>query len=252
MQQLADDLADEVTGYQIEILGINWNVGDPTSNEAMTEGRDLPWLQDVPEENVRLSWAPTYRDVVILDARNEQVGVFNLTSNSLGDAINYETLKELLLTAARFEDDDGDGLGDDWEDLVLGEDSEETGSGDLDSDRSDNFSEFAFGSDGGDPASLPATMPTMLEASGGDLYLSVTFRRRLGTAGGLNYFVEHFDGSTWNRHVAKTLERERVNPYDGTGTVEVTCRLPDPVQVERGSVGLLRVIAEREVVSQGE
>ena len=46
-------------------------------------------------------WEVTYRDIWVLDADNELVGIFNLTGNSLGEAGNYETLRGLFEQAAR-------------------------------------------------------------------------------------------------------------------------------------------------------
>ena len=79
-----------------------------------TDEHDLPLLQDTEAVDVWHDWAITYRDVVILDGENVQVGVFNLTGNSLGeteltqdtdgdgmpDATNYEALRALLIAAA--------------------------------------------------------------------------------------------------------------------------------------------------------
>ena len=45
-------------------------------------------------------WAVTYRDVIILDARNEVFAVFNLTTNSLADADNRAAFKSLLIAAS--------------------------------------------------------------------------------------------------------------------------------------------------------
>lgn len=46
------------------------------------------------------SWGATWRDVQILDANNDRVGIYNLTENSLADEENYATLKQMLLDAA--------------------------------------------------------------------------------------------------------------------------------------------------------
>ena len=49
------------------------------------------------------SWLVTWRDVIILDGDNVQVGVYNLTTNPLGAPpnANYDALKQLLITAAQ-------------------------------------------------------------------------------------------------------------------------------------------------------
>ena len=103
----------------IELLAVNeYGYGPPDAQSAVelaTHDINLPLLQDTEEQDVWVTgWAITYRDVVVLDANNVFVGVFNLTSNNLGsedltqdldgdgtmDATNYETLKALLLSAA--------------------------------------------------------------------------------------------------------------------------------------------------------
>lgn len=87
------------TSSEIQILGVN-GVGLESGNSAMTNGRTLPWLQDVAEQQVWISWAVAYRDVVILDEKNEVYAVYNLTTYDLANANNYATLKNLLIQAA--------------------------------------------------------------------------------------------------------------------------------------------------------
>lgn len=74
--------------------------GHESANAEMCDGRDLPWLQDDATSLVWTSWAPTYRDLVILDRDNVQVEVFNLTDHNLGDATEYAALKALLIDVA--------------------------------------------------------------------------------------------------------------------------------------------------------
>ena len=68
--------------------------------DRMAEGGDLPLLQDTAEQNAWSRWDVTYRDVVIVDRNNRQVGVFNLTTNNLSDPTNYTALKTLLIETA--------------------------------------------------------------------------------------------------------------------------------------------------------
>ena len=88
----------------IEILGVNdWALG--IGNEAVSEGRDIPWLQDVDGDDNGVSdiweqWDVTFRDVVILDANNEKVEVYNVTVHNLSDTQNYDTLRQMFITAA--------------------------------------------------------------------------------------------------------------------------------------------------------
>ena len=81
-------------------MGVN-QVGYEADNEQMCDGPDLPWLQEDAEHLVWGLWEVTYRDIWVLDADNELVGIFNLTGNSLGEAGNYETLRGLFEQASR-------------------------------------------------------------------------------------------------------------------------------------------------------
>lgn len=89
----------------IQIIGINEH-GQQIGNASITQGRDIPWLQDVDANGDRLSdvwrnsWDIVYRDVVILDDENVVVGVMNLTSNDLADPVNYGALRDMLIDTA--------------------------------------------------------------------------------------------------------------------------------------------------------
>jgi hypothetical protein len=80
----------------IAILGVN-QLGHERANATACEGKDLPWLQETPEELVWSRWEVAYRDVVILDRDNVRTAVYNLTEHDLADPANYEALKALLL-----------------------------------------------------------------------------------------------------------------------------------------------------------
>ncbi len=113
------DLAENFPELDIQILGINeW--ADAFANDNATEGREIPWLQDVDADqngtsDVRQSWSLVYRDVAILDANNILVDKYNLTEHDLGDprnepaSANYLTLRQKLIDAA-----EGDTLPDSW------------------------------------------------------------------------------------------------------------------------------------------
>ncbi|MCP4870515.1 MAG: hypothetical protein GY898_17565 [Proteobacteria bacterium] len=98
LQDLQNDF-DTNYPYDIQILGIN-QAGFEAGNADICDGRDLPWLQDTAAEDVWGVYAPVYRDVWVLDADNVLVGVFNLTGTSLAIPANYNTLRDLFLTAA--------------------------------------------------------------------------------------------------------------------------------------------------------
>ena len=83
----------------MQILGVN-EAGFENGNNNITDGRDLPWLQDVPSANVWDSWRVGYRDVIIVDADNNVTSVYNLSDNDLANGDNYAAIKSLLIDAA--------------------------------------------------------------------------------------------------------------------------------------------------------
>ena len=83
----------------MQILGVN-EAGFENGNNNITDGRDLPWLQDVPSANVWDSWRVGYRDVIIVDADNNVTSVYNLSDNDLANGDNYAAIKALLIDAA--------------------------------------------------------------------------------------------------------------------------------------------------------
>lgn len=84
---------------EVRILGINES-GHQGSNAAACQGKDLPWLQDVPAQAVWDKWDINFRDVIILDEDNEVVGTYNLTDNNLSDPAKYAALKNMLIKFA--------------------------------------------------------------------------------------------------------------------------------------------------------
>jgi hypothetical protein len=93
------ELDQENMGRPIRILGINEETR-ASANADMTDGRDLPWLQDTFEADVWHLWVHEHRDVVILDVRNQRVAAFNLSNYPLEIAENYASLKQMFLNAA--------------------------------------------------------------------------------------------------------------------------------------------------------
>ena len=79
----------------VVIVGIN-EAGFETANDLMTNGRDLPWLQDTAEDDVWNTWVHEYRDVRMLDRQGVEVSVYNLTDNDLADPANFGALKSTL------------------------------------------------------------------------------------------------------------------------------------------------------------
>lgn len=95
LQTIHDDLAAESLPLEIHVLGVN-GAGYEGGNAQMTSGRTLPWCQDVPEVNAWGLWQAGYRDVVVLDAENRVVDVYNLTEHDLSDPANRDALKTIL------------------------------------------------------------------------------------------------------------------------------------------------------------
>jgi len=110
---------------------------------------------------------------------------------------------------------------------------------DPDGDGFDNLTEFAFGTDPTDPRSWP--LKPGLISDGPQRYLSVSFRRRAGAM--LDYLVEaSSDLQRWSSVAADVVVVVPPrNLFDGTGTMQTTCRLALPLADQRQ--GFLRVRA---------
>ncbi|MCO4770492.1 MAG: hypothetical protein KDA24_10725 [Deltaproteobacteria bacterium] len=96
---MQDDLDLNYPTLDISIIGVN-DTAFASGNDSITDGRDLPWLQNTAEADVWNDWGVTYRDVWVLDGDNVPVGIFNVTASSLADTANYDTLKQMFLDAA--------------------------------------------------------------------------------------------------------------------------------------------------------
>ncbi|MBJ96098.1 MAG: hypothetical protein CMP23_16660 [Rickettsiales bacterium] len=112
---MQNELRSSQPPIDIEIIGIN--EADPApgcqattmysaANATITAMGDIPWLQDFDvDQNCQSdlwteSWGVAYRDVIILDGGNAEVGLMNLTSSDLRTQTNYDALKQLFLNAA--------------------------------------------------------------------------------------------------------------------------------------------------------
>ena len=99
------ELEAESPELNIQIIGIN-EIGHEAANDLITDGRDLPWLQDVDlnsdgqSDIWDTSWGVEFRDVIVVDASNKRLGAFNLTSNSLEAPENYDLLKQTVMHVA--------------------------------------------------------------------------------------------------------------------------------------------------------
>ena len=72
-------------------------MGHESGNDSITDGRDIPWLQDTPDQDVWGTWGIAYRDVILVDPSLAAVDVVNLTETDLMDSANYQDLKQRLI-----------------------------------------------------------------------------------------------------------------------------------------------------------
>ena len=110
LDQLQTELRTSYPELDIEILGVNdRGSGSIVGNGPMTEGRDIPWLQDVEDasngSSVWDAWDVTERDVFILDTNNVLAGQYNLTQNDLAETVHYEELRDLFVEIASSQTD---------------------------------------------------------------------------------------------------------------------------------------------------
>jgi hypothetical protein len=92
---MQNELAD--LGYNTFIIGIN-EVGFENANVQITEGRDIPWLQDQEEILLWNNWNVKYRDVYIYDETLLLREVVNLSQFDLTDPENYASFINTLTT----------------------------------------------------------------------------------------------------------------------------------------------------------
>lgn len=100
------ELDAEHPGLGIALFAVNER-GYETSVPRLADEGDLAIVQEDEAHPVWSDWNASWRDVVVLDPRNEALGVFNLTSFSLDRPENYDELKAILVAAARGEDVSG-------------------------------------------------------------------------------------------------------------------------------------------------
>jgi hypothetical protein len=93
---------------RIRLLGIN-EPSQEQGNASTTNGRDIPWLQDLDTDNngrpdaAMDLWSMSFRDVIILDGANRKAGTYNLNQHDLANSSKYNTLKQMLIDTAMVE-----------------------------------------------------------------------------------------------------------------------------------------------------
>jgi len=93
------EILDANPSSKIRIVGVNL-AGQEAGNGLASAGRILPLLQDDPSTDAWTAWHAAWRDVIILDADNDAVGVFNLTDHNLSVRVEYDTLLDFLRATA--------------------------------------------------------------------------------------------------------------------------------------------------------
>ena len=104
---MQNELEAEYPQYDIQILAVN-QIGYGSYTSLVASLGDIPMIQDNTTDNIWNTWhaltpnpsAQPYRDVHILNADNEIVDTYNLTTYNLGSAQNYATLKQMFVDAA--------------------------------------------------------------------------------------------------------------------------------------------------------
>ena len=93
------ELNAEYPNIPIHIIGIN-QIGAETGMTDVALISTLPVVNDDSNEDIWTDWGAQWRDVHILNAQNEVVSTYNLTTYNLSDAANYDALKQLFIDAA--------------------------------------------------------------------------------------------------------------------------------------------------------
>lgn len=88
-------MADDYDPSAVRFHGVN-AAGEEGSNDLMVEGTDIALLQDTTDVDAWGQWNVEWRDVFVLDADGETVGILNLTENSLDDPANVAILTGLI------------------------------------------------------------------------------------------------------------------------------------------------------------
>jgi hypothetical protein len=256
LNQIYSELKGQ-TDLPVEIIGIH-DLGQ-TLNSRMYSGKPTVWLRENSTFRPWSTWSVPiparagsafrveWRDLVILNEKNEFLAVQNLTDESLTVAANKTALKNFLRNAAAAIDTDADGLPDKWEQRH----AQVTNPASLDSVAAaplgitpggiKNLMAYAFAEDPASSAQTMMPVPRMTRI-GGSNYLELRFRRLLGQQGAqaLTYTPQlSEDGITWTD--AGWAPSTVSNPWDGTGTEIVTIRTTAPVGSIRSRMTRVKV-----------
>lgn len=224
----------------MQIIGLNMSQypTSPSSLAQMTGGRSLPWLRCDPMNRANdpsKSWliptgddasrAPLYRELVILNQRNEVVLTFDLSAKPIDGTSHADqraVVRDAIRSAAALTDADGDALPDAWE-------IDEFGSVDAvtaDSPTPSGLTALAAYAIGQSPHAGDPTRAPRLVRSGSTL--SLTYTRRVDRRPSLIWTVQQSDGLTaWTDWSPPSLA-SAATQFDGSGTERITHPLPIP------------------------
>jgi len=235
-------ITSELTGgtdRPVQIIGLNMSryTGSSFTLNQMTMGRAMPWLRCVTgggANDPSVGWAfpdgtngtraPLYRELVILNHRNEFVLGFDLASQPIDGATHAAqraVVRDALRTAAALADTDADRLPDAWELDEFGTLAAVT----ADTPTTSGLTALLAYGLGQSPHAATEDRGLRLTRGGGSFRLSYT--RRLARRPALLWTFERSqDLSRWLDWLDLT-GGTATTQFDGTGTERITHSLPE-------------------------
>lgn len=208
----------------VDIIGVN-EIGIGPNTFIFT-GIPLSWVRDTAAANVQSSWGAFFRDVVILDPRNNKLETYNLNDHPLDkdnptpqNEANKTALKNKLIAAATPADTDNDRLPDYWEQWAYGNLSRNGATTGTDARKT--LLHWAHCSTAPATGRIAGLPDISFNPSNG--IFTVTYTRRRGTAFGLTLTPEFSQSlATWTT-TGHGYEEWGAKPrYDGSGGETVT------------------------------
>ena len=87
------------TTVPINLVGVG-QAGTGSNNDGITDGRDIPWLQDDNTADAWGEWGAGKYEFMIVDASGEVVALYNLGQSNLVNSSNYDMVKQHLIDLA--------------------------------------------------------------------------------------------------------------------------------------------------------
>lgn len=226
LSEMQAELRQSPGNFGIEIIAVN-EIGHEVGNPTVALSGSIPWVQDTATVT---AWPRTaalvaddiFRDLFILNAKNEIVERFRILAFPVTSQNNYNSLKQKLITAAVAIDSDADTIPDAYE-TTFARNLIPNAASDLDLDSVSLFYEFAFGTSPGDANARPRFT---LERDSLKR-LRIRYRRWAGNL--LDYTIQtSSDLTTWTRSpIQDTPFRENRVLLEPAGYLETTLLLPE-------------------------